>query len=702
MTEASHAPSGELLLEVGTEELPATFVARATTDLAAAIVKGLDEARLSHGEVVGYGTPRRLIVSVPNVAAHQPDRTDRRRGPAIKGAYDAEGEPTKALLGFCRSQGIEPGDLENDGQYVWANVAVPGKPAPEILAELLPKAILGLQFAKSMRWGTSRLRFARPLRRILAAFAGERVGFAIEAIESGLTSAGHRFYAPEIFPASTLEELVTGLRARKVEPDPNRRRAMILTGITEVVGNDTAQISDALLDENVNLTEWPVALAGTFPETYLELPEPVLVTAMAKHERMFPVRAGDALTNRYIFVRNGGEDATVRAGTEWVLNARFNDARFFFDEDARLTLDDFLRKTEGILFQKDLGSVRARADRLAALAAKIAEATGADEDETELARRAGLYAKADLSTGLVGELPSLQGLIGGAYAAREGLPPEISAAIARQYEGEVAAPTDASGRTALRLQIADALDKLAGYLGVGLEPTGSSDPYALRRAATVLIEGALAWPVPIPSYEVLLLVALEGYKAQDHLFNTPSTAIALTDLFLARYPVLMPSVRYDVLEGALLKEYREEVTLPRNVAFRTRVLSRLAEDPAFIQTATRPMNIVATAKRKGIEYGWQDPLRETDGTKLGSPAGEELLTMLRRDEDAIFVAAREGDDESLIRLLTALKAPVDAYFEATLVMSEDPAERFARLTLAHAASLALLHAGDFTKLVIEG
>ncbi len=695
------AGASELLLEVGTEELPASFVAKASTDLAVAIVRGLDEARLPHGEPVAYGTPRRLIVAVPNVAPRQEDRADRRRGPAIKGAYDEAGEPTKALLGFCRGQGVEPASLESDGQYVWANVAVPGRATGEILADLLPKAILGLQFDKSMRWGTSRLRFARPLRRLLASFGGEAVPFAIEGIEAGLLSVGHRFYAPETFEARSLADLVEGLRAGKVEPDPQRRRKMILDGIAEVAGGE-AQATDALLDENVHLTEWPAALAGTFPEGYLELPEPVLVTAMAKHERMFPVRRGGRLTNRFVFVRNGGEDATVRAGAEWVLNARFNDARFFFDEDRRLRLDDSLAKTDGILFQKDLGTVRARADRLAALGAAVAEATGGSAEEIELARKAGLYAKADLSTGLVSELPSLQGVIGGAYAEREGFAPEIAAAIARQYEGSVAAPSDAAGRTALRLQMADALDKLAGYLGLGLEPTGSSDPFALRRAATTLIEGALAWPMAIPSYEELLLVAIEGYKAQGHLFNIPATAVALTDLFLSRYPVLMPGVRYDVLEAALLKEYREEITLPRNVALRTRVLARLSADPGFVQTATRPMNIVAAAKRKGVEYAWEDPLAAVDASKLGSSAGEKLLALLRMNEDRVFVAAREGKEDDLANLLTALQGPIDAYFEATLVMSDDPAERYARLSLAHAASLQLLHAGDFTKLVQEG
>lgn len=691
--------ASELLLEVGTEELPASFVAKAVSDLAAAVGRALDEHRLGHGEATTYATPRRLIVAFAGVPERQEDATERRRGPALKAAYDESGAPTKALLGFCRGAGVDPATLEHDEQYVWANLAIAGRPTREILAETLPKAITGLQFDKSMRWGTSRLRFARPLRWILATLGGEVVPFGIESVTAGTTSAGHRFYAPERFEATTLDALVAGLRERKVEPDPARRREMILAGTAEVAGGE-AEIPEALLDENVYLTEWPTALAGTFPDSYLELPEPVLVTAMAKHERMFPVRDGDGkLLARYVFVRNGGEDESVRRGTEWVLGARFNDARFFFDEDAKSTMDDFLAKTEGILFQAKLGSVRARADRLAALAAAIAETTGG---EIEAAREAGRYAKADLASGLVSELPSLQGVVGGAYAARDGMAPEVASAIAGQYAASPPPATDAATRTGAVLVVADALDKLAGYLGLGLEPTGSSDPYALRRAVGTLIEVALGWPGPFPSYEELLGLALAEYHRQGHVFNEVATLAALNDVFLSRYPVLMPEVRYDVLDAALLREYREELTFPRNVAFRAELLGQLAGDHAFVQTATRPMNIVVAAKRKGIEYAWGDPLNAVDPAALGSTEGEALLTLLRSQEDAVFRAAREGDVAGLEALLRGLKEPIDAFFEATLVMAEEPDARYARLSLAHAAALQLLHAGDFTKLVQEG
>lgn len=694
--------ASELLLEVGTEELPASFVAKAVTDLAAAVGKALGEHRLAPGEARTRATPRRLIVAFDGLPERQEDATERRRGPALKAAYDESGAPTKALLGFCRGAGVDPANLENDGQYVWAVLAVAGRSTREILAEVLPKAILGLQFDKSMRWGTSRLRFARPLRWILASFGGEVVPFAIESVPAGLTSVGHRFYAPETFEARTFDALVTGLRERKVEPDPARRREMILAGTHQLAGGE-AEIPEELLDENTYLTEWPTAIAGTFPESYLELPEPVLVTAMAKHERMFPVRGTDGkLLARYVFVRNGGEDESVRRGTEWVLGARFNDARFFFDEDAKSSLDDFLAKTEGILFQAKLGSVRSRADRLASLAAAVAEATGGDAGEVELARSAGWYAKADLASGLVSELPSLQGVIGGAYAARDGMPAEVAAAIAGQYAASPPPATDAASRTTARLVVADALDKLAGYLGLGLEPTGSSDPYALRRAVGTLIEVALGWPGAFPSHEELILLALDGYRAQGHDFNVPATVAALNDVFLSRYPVLMPEVRYDVLEAALLREYREELTRPRNVAFRAGLLSRLAGDHAFVQTATRPMNIVAAAKRKGIAYAWEDPLGSVDPLALGSAEGEALLAILKSQEDEVFRAAREGDSATLERLLRGLKEPIDAFFEASLVMAEEEGPRYARLSLAHAASLQLLHAGDFTKLVQEG
>jgi glycyl-tRNA synthetase beta chain len=688
----------ELLLELGTEELPASFVRKAYTDLLEGLGSVLAEAGVLQGEGIAYGTPRRLIVSFPNLLERQADSTKEQRGPALQAAYDAEGNPSKALLGFCRSQGVDPSELRKDEQYVWVTKTIVGRPTAEILAEALPKAIRGLSFEKSMRWGGSRMRFARPIRWILAAFDGFAVPFEVEGVKSGIESRGHRFYAPDEFEVRSLNELLEGLRARHVEPDAERRRAAIEAG-AKSVADGTPEIAPALLDENTYLTEWPTAIQGTFRDEFMNLPEPVLVTAMAKHEKMFPVRDAEGrLTNRFVFVRNSGEDDTVRAGCEWVLNARFNDAKFFFEEDAKLKLDDFLAKSETIVFQEKLGSVRLRADRLVALAGAVARATDADEAEVALAERAALYAKADLATGLVSELSSLQGVIGGEYAKREGFAPEVAHAIARQYDpGRLGAPTDAAGRTAVRLVIADQLDKLVGYLGLGLEPSGSSDPFALRRAATILIEAAWNWPGEIPGYDVLAKVALEGYRAQGIPLEPAKAHAAMATLFASRYSALLPEARYDILEAALLSEDEGEVTAPRRVRFRIRVLEALAGDTAFVQTATRPLNIVSAAKKKDIAYGAS--LADLDASKLDSEAGSALHEALKAQSDSLAEAVREENVEAVANALRSLATPINAFFDGTMVMVEDEAVRHARLTLLQGTSLQLKSGGDFNKLV---
>lgn len=692
----------ELLLEVGTEELPASAVQRAYTELGARLSALLEEAGLVQpGEVgVGLGTPRRLIASFPNVAARQEDTVKEQRGPGLKAAYDAEGKPTQALLGFCRSQEVEPSDLRNDGQYVWVSKQVAGRRAAELLSEILPKAIRSISFDKTMRWGTSRLRFARPIRWLLAAFDGSVVPFEIEGVASGTTSHGHRFYAPEPFDARNLDSLLGGLRSRKVEPDPSVRRQRIVDEARRVT-DGSPDLPDALVDENTFLTEWPTAIEGEFDPDLLQLPAPVLVTAMAKHEKMFPVRKGDGrLTDRFVFIRNSGEDASVRKGCEWVLNARFNDAKFFFDEDRKSKLDDFLAKTEGILFQEKLGTVRQRCERLAALAPRV---TPCEPAEAEHARTAGLYAKADLATGLVSELASLQGVIGGEYAKREGFPDPVCWAIATQYDLTKNPKPDCPGaRTAVRLLMADQLDKLAGYLGIGLAPSGSSDPYALRRAVTLLIEAALAWPGRLAPYLAGLNDALSGYAGQGFDLDPAKATGAFCELFASRYQTIMPEVRYDILQAAILDPLGEPATDPQAVRMRCRLLGDLASDIPFVQTATRPLNIVMAARKKGIEYGTEEPLARLEHSALESASGLELLATLSEQEKALSEAVGQERNEDVIAMLRRLQDPINRFFDETMVMADEPEVRYARLTLMHATSLQLLTAGDFSKLVIEG
>ncbi len=681
----------ELLLELGMEELPASFVERAFGQLRDEICRRLTEAHLTHGETAALGTPRRLLICVQNVAAQQPDRTEENRGPALKSAYDADGYPTKALEGFCRGQGVSTDSLRKDDMYVWATKHIAGRPASEVLAEILPASIRALTFDKSMRWGANRMRFARPIRWILAAFDGAHVPFSVETVASGLKSRGHRFNAAEEFEASTWDSLLAELRSRQVEPDPEVRRELIVRQ-AKAVASGTPEMTDALIDENVYLTEWPRALEGEFKPDFMVLPEPVLITAMAKHERFFPVRGEDGkLTNRFISIRNGGEEATVRSGNAWVLNARFNDAKFFFDEDQNSTMDDFLAKTERMLFQEKLGSVRQRSDRLCSLAAWIWDWTGGEASGKADAAQAGLYLKADLSTGLVSELASLQGVIGGEYARTAGMSDAVCGAIATQY-----APERANSDVARCAIAADQLDKLAGYLGLGLAPTGSSDPYGLRRAVTVLIDLSLSWPSATQSWLGAFAQSFDIYAGAGHSLDRERAEASLAEIFAGRYKALMPEARYDLLEAAVRADDREALSNPRAVRLRLLALQELSADPAFVQTATRPLNIVAAAEKKGMVVPDQLMLDALD-----SAEGTALADALAQSEAPLMSALLAEDPTGIAEALRGLSAPINAFFDSTMVMVDDARVRNARLALLKQAGQQLLQAGDWTLVVVE-
>lgn len=663
----------ELLFELGCEELPATSVRRAYTQLADRITALLSESAITFGEVVAMGTPRRLIVSIKDVSERQPDQSKAMRGPAIRAAYDESGQATKALEGFCRGQGATLEDLTNDGEYVWYEKQIPGRPAAEVLAEILPASVKDLTFDKTMRWGSSRMRFARPIRWILATFGGSVVPFEIEGVASGNESRGHRFYHPETFVAASSDALLAGLRERKVEPNPNVREERIRTEAAKVASG-TPELPDALVDENVFLTEWPTVIEGEFPTDYLSLPEPVLVTAMAKHERFFPVRdKGGKITNRFLSVRNAGQDDTVRAGNQWVLNARFNDAEFFFRDDSTKTMDDFLAQTERMTFQEGLGSVRQRADRLAALMEFI--------DSSGAAKQAGLYAKADLSSGLVSEFASLQGIIGGEYARREGMPEEVSKALGGQYT----TPSAESHPLAVKLLVADQVDKLVGFTGLGHTPSGSSDPYGLRRAAGLIIQAYWTSTETKKSVAETLDKASELYGQQSISLNSDSMA-AIKEIFSGRYPALRPDVRHDIMDAAITDSSSLN---PNLVRFRIDILDKLGD--SVVQALCRPLNILAAAEKKGIqitEFSALKPKWEHESESvLESAAREELPT---------------EDSESCVAHLIALAPKIDNFFESVMVMDEREDVRNARLALLGEVRRRIEPIGDVTKIVIEG
>ncbi|MEW5884096.1 MAG: glycine--tRNA ligase subunit beta [Armatimonadota bacterium] len=690
----------QLLLEVGCEELPAHSVLPA----AEALLRLVLEAVVAEGLAAEppparwAATPRRLIVSVDGVAERQPDRQVERRGPSKSAAFDAAGNPTKALEGFCRGAGVSPADVEVRDDYVWVSKLEEGKPAVEVLGPALVAAIRQIPFEKTMRWGVGRTRFARPIRWIVALVGGEVIEFEVEGVSAGRASRGHRFLSPDSFEVTGFDDLLLQLRERFVEPEPERRRERIVSGAKDAAQGSPLMSSD-LIEENVYLTEWPTPVAGAFREEFLSLPRPVLVAAMAHYQRFFPVESKPGeLTNRFISITNGGDEATVRQGNEWVLNARFNDAKFFYDEDQRHTLDEFLLRTERIVFQEKLGTVRQRADRIARMAALLAEQAELAQDAVERARRAGLYAKADLSTGLVSELPSLQGQIGAEYARREGFPGSICRAIERHYSPDAASDEEGE-RLATLVMCADQSDRLAGYLGIGELPSGSKDPFALRRSVALLVEAQMSWPFATQGVAEWVVSAGDGYAEQGiELRDSLSLRMGVKEVLEGRYEHVFSDLPHDALDAAWAVAWNEP---SHRFAARVRFLASIANDTEFIRLAKRAGNIVSAARRKGIEVpeSREDAAVRTD---LFESEAEvvlyEQMQVAEEEMDALPVDAF-GERTEVLR---ALKPNIELFFDDVMVMTDDAERRDNRLALLSRVDQLARSVADFSRFVIEG
>jgi glycyl-tRNA synthetase beta chain len=456
------------------------------------------------------------------------------------------------------------------------------------------------------------------------------------------------------------------LRGRFVEPKTDARRKLIADGALQLAPN--AVIDDGLLDENANLTEWPKPLVGSFREEFLVLPKSVLVTAMAKHERFFPVENDGAVTTQFVSVTNAGEADTVRAGNEWVLNARLNDALFFFEEDSRKSIEDFWEATSRIVFQEKLGTIKQRTERLANLAEGIASEWGLNTDH---AAEAGRLSKADLSTGLVSELPSLQGKVGAEYARKQGVEEEVCRAIELHY-------SHSDNDLANAVMCADQADRLAGYLGIGEAPSGSSDPFALRKAATMLMQVANS---NIPAWVHL---ASEQYKKQG--IELGDYQSELQDLLYGRFQALYPDIPYDALASAWLDGLNE----PTNEFLaRARMIAGLSSDIAFVRSAKRPGNIVEAASKKGLHI-------PTD-VDLGLHEHDEESVLYQAYSQFGSALAIEQYTEHLRKLIPL----VDSYFDKVMVMVEDENVRANRLWLLSKVDRLFKRIGDFSKIVIE-
>lgn len=695
MTVAERAERQDFLLEIGTEELPAGVMEGTLAQLKAKAEALLQSARLEHGGVDATGTPRRLVLTVRELALRQADRRERLRGPAAAAAFDAAGRPTPAARGFARGQGVAVEDLLVEdtpaGRYVFAERLEVGRPAAEVLAEALPGLVTGLEFPRAMRWGSGDTRFARPIRWLVALLGGEVVPFAVAGVASGRVTYGHRVLGPGPIEIPDAAAHPARLEAAGVRVDHRRRREEIRRQVERAAAaaGGRAVIDEALLGEVTFLVEHPTAFAGRFAAEFLELPRQVIETPMKHHQRYFPVEAPDGrLLNAFVGVRNGGSDFldNVVAGNEKVLRARLADARFFFLEDTRRPLEAYVEKLKGIVFQARLGTVYEKVERVRALAGRIAEAAGAGPALREALDRAAYLSKADLATGMVYEFTELQGEMGREYARRSGEPEAVAEAIFEhwlpRFSGD-ALPRTAAGAL---LAVADKLDTIAGCFAAGIQPTGSADPYALRRQALgVLHVLRAAAPAPAPAAAsgldrlplgTLVGLALDGFAGRPGLFEGTGPAAvsaAILDFFAGRLRGLLAEegFRHEVIEAVLAVGS----DLPAEAWRRARALAGLAAAgaPALADAAAvyrRAANLAGKAETDTV-----------DPAVLAEAPERALWEALARAEAPARARAAAGDVAGYFEAYAALRPAVDAFLDATLVMVDDPAVRKNRLAL---------------------
>ncbi|MBF1696749.1 MAG: glycine--tRNA ligase subunit beta, partial [Selenomonas sp.] len=485
----------DLLFEIGTEEIPAHVMPHLLEDLAQLAETMLKEHRLSYEKVRTLGTPRRAALIVTGLAEWQEDVNTETRGPSVAIAFDADGNPTKAGAGFARGQGVDPSALIQRDGYVYASVPESGAATAELLTSLLPDRVRARPLPHSMRWGDLDFRFIRPIRWFVALYGTEIVPFTLAGVTSGNHSRGHRTLAPADFVITSAADYEAACEKAYIIVDPERRRAMICEQITETAKacGGTAEITPDLLEEVLYLVEYPTALSGSFEEKYLALPAEAVITPMRDHQRYFPVKAADgSLLPAFITVRNGGKAHldVVAHGNERVLRARLADAQFFFDEDRRKSLAEHREKLKTVVFQRGLGSMYEKTERLMALTTAIVEEMAeGDADGTALAdaRRAAELSKADLVTGMVTEFTELQGIMGREYALLDGEDPAVARAIDEQYMPRFAGDELPQTPLGVALSAADKIDNIVGTFSQGRIPTGSQDPFGLRRQALGLV-----------------------------------------------------------------------------------------------------------------------------------------------------------------------------------------------------------------------
>ncbi|MGA7826771.1 MAG: glycine--tRNA ligase subunit beta [Geobacteraceae bacterium] len=682
----------ELFLEIGTEEIPAAFLTKAMADLDALIRKEFDSARLSFAEVRTLATPRRLALLVTGVAERQPDAEVTALGPARKVAFDAEGKPTKAAEGFARGQGVDVAELvvtaTEKGEYVSVTKKIVGCPTVEILVEVLPRVIGAIPFRKSMRWADLDVRFARPMHWIVALFDGVVVPFSFGPIKSGSASRGHRFMANSVFPVRDFAHYLEECERHFVIPEPEKRKEIIRREVAQAARAMGGQVlpDEELLDQVAFLVEYPSVVCGTFEKDFLQVPKEVLITSMREHQRYFSlVDDQGQLLPHFITVNNtlAEDPAVVTRGNERVLRARLSDARFFFEEDKKTPLEERVASLKEVVYQAKLGTSYEKMERFRTIAEKLSAQEA--PDLTDKVSRAAYLCKADLVTGMVGEFPELQGVMGREYALLAGEDQGVARAIHEHYLPVQAGGSLPTSDIGALVSIADKIDTICGCFGVGLIPTGTADPYALRRSALGIIAIILD-----RGYELLLseLIDESLQLLQQKLTRDHETVRAdVLEFFRGRYVNLMVG-RYpaDVVDAAVAVSFDNL----NDTAARIAALAEFKERPDFEPLAVafkRVCNIV----KQGVDIPVDVALFEDDAERKLSAAFD-------------LVAAGAGEMIAAKNYLAALteiaglRGAVDGFFDQVMVMAEDEKVKNNRLALLTGVARLFGSIADFARI----
>ncbi|MBI5695579.1 MAG: glycine--tRNA ligase subunit beta [Nitrospirae bacterium] len=686
----------ELLIEIGTEEIPAGFLPPAFRAMEELAAKALNEARLEHGTVTAMGNPRRLVLHVEGIADRQPDTVRVAYGPPKKAAYDADGNPTKAATGFARSQGVEVSELTvedtDKGEYLCARVAVKGVDAKDALAALLPRLILSIPFPKSMRWMDKEVRFARPIHWLLAILDGEVVPFDIDGLKSGNLSRGHRFMSPGAFLVKNYTSYINHTKENFTIVDPQARLDMVRSQVEAAASNLGAKAipDEGLLREISNLVEYPTAVVGSFDREFLALPRELLVNSMREHQRYFALTTSDGgLKPNFITISNTkAEDMeVVRAGNERVLRARLSDAKFFFEEDMKRPLADRVDDLKKVLFQEKLGSTYDKVQRVVALAAFTADTLYRDEIVRKDSERAALLCKADLVTSMVYEFANLQGIVGADYARRNGEREEVAKAIVEHYMPRFSGDDVPGSPAGTAVSIADKMDTIVGIFSIGKSPTGSEDPYALRRQSLGIIAMI---------YKGGFRTSLRGFisKAAELLglsgADTAKVESDVLEFFRQRVANQLGTEGfvYDTVDAVLARGFDDIIGAKERVAALSEF--RKAEGFApFITAFKRVANIIP----EGFSANLDEAL-------LKEPSEKELYRHFMDIKDEVGTLMSGGRYLDALNRVSEVRPYVDSFFDAVMVMDKDEAVKQNRLALMALLAGVFMGFADLRKVVV--